>query len=669
MTLKRPHQIVEPAIEAAWRWLLACPTATSPHEVRRRAGLARLDPERRRVVDHALGYLTRRALRRGPPDRLALAGLGEIAARSTCDIEPLIVRALRARRPRPPGSVLVTFAGTGAWPDEDRERHWRAISLEQLMAGKALNQPLVDQASYLLDHPWELRSRAYGLNFVIRVALQVSPASTLTWLATYPKGTTVPLLKAIGHVVGRSRHAGPLIEALLRCHSPLLRVMGARALGKSGWEDRDPAEMAATYGRLVAAGWSRTDAHWIVAQRLKDLLHRRFGARRHVTELEFQRARDFRSPDAPRLSWEIDSAKAAARRMEEAKSRLAQVETGVATLLELLAKTWPADVDAALARARIDSCFVGGNAIRLELAERLPPGEARNTVLDEVLRHFDDQLGLREAAPAFEEYFLVKGPEIVAEIRIATRAFVLRHEQDKKSVGRKAGQRIARLSNAARALLERPFARARNHARHQSAIARLACALTFVLEVAKALAIDREAEAKTLAALGVEHAGDLLRMVPDDEWASPYVEQLACVAVWTMRDGLAADKRGAWALDAALQPFVRALAAWTDPSFVSERREYAEDLFKAAGHPALDMRVERFGYDAALTLLDAALATHRSDPSAIQTIRAMWSDTEANFAPYGRDPWPARALLDAASAMLPLKADPALRHMLMARLC
>ena len=141
-------------------------------------------------------------------------------------------------------------------------------------------------------------------------------------------------------------------------------------------------------------------------------------------------------------------------------------------------------------------------------------------------------------------------------------------------------------------------------------------------------------------------------MVPDDEWASPYVEQLACVAVWTMRDGLAPDKRAAWALDAALQPFARAFAAWTDPGFVSERRECAEDLFRAAGQPALDMRVERFGYDAALTLLDAALATHRSDPSAIRTLRAMWSETEANFAPYGRDPWPAQALLDAASAML-----------------
>lgn len=656
-------------MEAAWRWLLTCPAATPAHEVRRRAGRARLDTGRRRVADHALGLLTRQALRRGPPDRLALIGLGELAARSTCDIEPLLVRALRMRRPCPPGSALVTLTGARAGPDEDREGHWRAISLEQLMAGTTLNQTLVDQASHLLEHPWELRSRAYGLNFAIRVALQVSPASTLTWVASDPKGTTAPLLEAIGHVVGCSRHAGPLIEALLRCNSPLLRLMGARALGKSGWEDRDPTEMAAAHERLIAAGWSRADAHWIVAQRLKELSHRRFAARRHVIELEVQRARDFRAPNAPRLSWEVDLAEAAARRLEEAKARLTQVEAGVATLVNLLAKTWPAEIDAVSVRTRIDSCVVGGNAMRLELAEALPLGDARQAMLDDLLRRFDDQLGLRDPARAFQEYFLIRGPEILAEIRIATRALVLRHEQDEKGVGLRAGQRINRLSIGARALLGRPFARARSHVRHQSATARLACALTFALEVANALAIDREAEARELAKLGVEHAGDLLRKVPDTEWVSPYVEQLACVAVWTMRDGLAPDQRRAWALDPMLQPFARAFAAWTDSNFVAERRECAEHLFRAAGQPALDMRIERFGYDAALTLLDAALATHRSDPRAIQTLRTMWSETEANFAPYGRDPFPARALLDAASAILPLKADPALSHTLMARLC
>lgn len=659
----------EPAIDAAWRWLLACPAATPAHEVRRRAGLVHLYAGRQHVADHALRLLTRRALRREPPNRLALAGLGELAARSTCDIEPLLVRALRTRRPRPAGPALVTLTGTKAGPDEDREGAWRAISLEQLMAGATLNQALVDQASHLLEEPWALRSRAYGLNFAIRVALQVSPASTLTWVASDPKRTTVSLLEAIGHVVGRSHHAGPLVEALLRCHSSLLRVIGARALGKSGWDDRDPTDMERAHQQLIAAGWSRADAHWVVAQRLKDLLHRRSGARRHVAELEAKRAHDFRRPDAPRHSWEVDLADAAARTLEEAKAQLARAEDGVATLVALFAKTWPTEVDAASVCARIDSCVVGGNAARLELAEALPLDEARKAMLDDVLRRFDDRLGLREPASAFQEYFLVRGPEIVAEIRIATRALVLRYQQDEKGVGLRAGQRINRLSIAARALLGRPFARARSHVRHQSATARLACALTFALEVANALAIERKTEAQNLAKLGVQHAGDLLRMVPDSEWVSPYVEQLACVAVWTMRDGLAPDQRGVWALDPMLQPFARAFAAWSAPDFVAEQRECAEDLFKAAGQPSLDMCVERFGYDAALTLLDAALATHRSDPRAIQALHAMWSETEANFAPYGRDPRPARALLNAASAIVPLKANPALRHTLMARLC
>lgn len=669
MAPRRPRCIAESTIEAAWRWLLACPVATPAHEVRRRAGLARIEAGRRHVANHALSLLTRRALRRGPPDPLVLAGLGELDARSNCDIEQLLVRALRTRRPRPLRSALVTPIETKVGPDEDRESHWRAISLEQLMAGTTLDQTLVDQASHLLGHPWELRSRAYGLKFAIRVALQISPASTLTWVASHPKETTVPLLEAIGHIVGSSRHAGPLVEALLRSHSPLLRVMGARALGKSGWDDGDPTDMTAVHGRLIAAGWSQADAHWIVAQRLKDLSHDRFRARRYVAELEAQRARDFRNPDPPRLSWEVDLAEAAARRLEEAKVRLAQTEAGVATLVALLARTWPEAGDETSVGARIDSCMVGGNAMRLELAEALPAGEARQAMLDDVLRHFDDQLGLRDPARAFQEYFLVRGPEIVAEIRIATRAIVLRYQQDKKGVGRKAGQRINQLSIAARTLLGRPFALARSHVRHQSAMARLACALTFALEVANALAMESEADARILAKLGVDNACDLLRMVPDTEWNSPYVEQLACVAVWTMRDGLAPDQRGAWALDPMLQPFARAFAAWTDPNFVAERHEYAEDLFRAASQPALDMRVERFGYDTALTLLDTALAVHRSDPRAIRALRAMWSETEANFAPYGRDPWPAWALLNAASAILPLKADPALRHTLMARLC
>ncbi|WP_231420784.1 hypothetical protein [Sphingomonas sp. Leaf205] len=623
-----------------------------------------------RINDQRLVFLTRQALRRELPDRLVITGLGELVARSTAvfELEPLVVRALRARGSRSNGTLLLQ-ATTAPDPSAPSETDWQAVSVEQLFASTELNQDFVDQATHLLDYHWQLHSRAYGLMFSIRIALRLSPSSSLSALARKPQGRVGPLLQAIGRVLYETSDAKSLVDVLIRSRNPLLRVMGARALGGSEHGIRTVGEMSLVHAALLAAGWNDADAHWIVAQRLKDVLHQRFGARRLVGELEATQANGRRLSTRHQADVAAELEKAAAERLGDARQRRADVEADVQTLVALLARTWPTQVEVDKTLERIESCMVDGNKIKLEVAEALPPGPARNAMLDLALQNFDDRIGLREPAKALEEYFIDPVRDVVLETRIAARALILRYENEQKDLGKRAGQRIAKLSVAARKILSRPFARARNNRRHQSAVARLACALGFVLEVAAQLPAEREAEARVLAQLAVDHAKDLLRKAPDDEIVLPYLERLACVANWTMRDGFASDRRPEWACDDQMQPFARALAAWTDPAFVAANRDRALVLFKAAAKPALDRHVECFSYGAAVNLLDAALATHRADRGIVATIRTLWVDVEAAFATYRRNTWPAQALCEAAANIAGLKTDPTTRQTLLAKVC
>ncbi|MFT9017896.1 hypothetical protein [Acetobacter malorum] len=621
------------------------------------------------INNRRLVYLTRLALRRELPDRTIIDGLGELSARCSSDLETLVLRAFGRRRMRFDGATLVAKIAAPDLIGSLSVNDWYAVSMEQSFASTKLDQDIVACATDLLENSYRSYSRAYGLLFSIRVALQLSPASTLSSLIQKPEGRVVPLLQALVKILCESANTRPQIEALLRCKNSLLRVMGALTLSGGGWFKQDSVDMLAIHGQLLAAGWTDIDAHWIVAQRLKNVAHERFRVRRHVADLETQQARHRRMPTRRPADIAAEQEKVAEQRLEEARKRCTGVEAQVKALVELLAKTWPTLDVAEETCQRIDPCMIDSNEIRLEVAQALPPNDARRTMLDLVLQKFEDLIGLREPEKALEEYFFVSGADVVDETRIAASALVMRYEHEQTKIGRRAGQRIDKLSKAAQKILSRPFARARNHCRYQSAMARLACALDFALDVANLLRIEHEKEARTLATLAVDHATHLLLQAPDDEDALPYLEQLACHAIRTMQDGLAPDKRAEWACDSRLPSFVRALAAWTDPIFVANSSGYAMDLFRAAGKPALKMCVKCFSYYAAITLLDAALAVHRADRVMIATIQRMWVDVEVAFAPYPRDIWLAKALLETATTIANLKADPTARQTFLAKIC
>ena len=326
-----------------------------------------------------------------------------------------------------------------------------------------------------------------------------------------------------------------------------------------------------------------------------------------------------------------------ARDIPEAETVLLASEALLDSMMSELAAVAPSQALEHQAYLHLDRVFVGAAAMRNRFASASRPGAFRDRLYKRTFEDFFEQLGANDPATAFNDYFL--NDEIYEDAREAAIAFVGMYADKPKDLGRMAARRAQDLAVAATNQMGRPFAQARNPAAFQSAVARYAGIVFWVLRVIEAAPDANSNNLNPLRNMVFDHAENVLCTMPDDEFSGAIVDTLAISVVVHMSNHPDLDRRETWLRREDLTPAARAFAAWSRGPSSPEDLALAEHLFVEAARPRLHTHAQRHGFGRALRMLDLAAATLLTEaPQEICRLDRLWEGVSPAFAEYGHSP-------------------------------
>ena len=640
-----------PTVQPALRWLLGSRGKMSSDRellVRSRlCGILIADGSANWKVNGTLAVrFATAALKRLPEDPVQLGnilhGVGEMNARVTAPLLGALIKHLAAHRPHISFfKVLQTAAEREA--KHSMKPSLSAIDLAQWISGAPLNWLTFDRAVHRIGHPdFSVSPGRFGLDFVAKIVATIEPRAIDRWIAGHRNRIRSAIMANAmlpsiydTDLVGRT-------ALLLKSKIPALRCLAAALyvcpiFPHPSWDGfRD------CYRSLVANGIDAGDAVWMIAYRIKSTVHGRYWTE---DQLKKARARLLYLESKPEAAvgglgnFEGET-RMLRRQIENASQRLSKLVSDLEEMLTDLAADWPVDGLTDDQMQSLEFNFVRTPEIRHRLAEKLPFGADRTSLLDRNIDQLREFLGL-DKENVLDDYFNAGDIQFDVIVPWAAQSLILRYEGDPRGIGKRTSDLVAGITIKFEALADAPFAAARKPERWQSAFGRATSAYIFALFVVALMPPQRRAEVERLNELALDHVFQLLCVKHSDFSASQLVFKLTALSVSQM-DYLESNsvRRRLWAESPEMPDFPRALALWSSPALVEENSTLAFELLRRVGElplsrGAYDLQISRL-----LTLVDLAIARCISGgkPALVREVISIWPEVYRPWQPIA-DRW------------------------------
>ncbi len=226
------------------------------------------------------------ALRRLPrdPQKLGpiLYGLGEINARGTTELAPLLTRHLARRRTRL--SFLKALDAAAAFDSKRSIKpQLSAIDFAQWISGAPLAWHTFDRAVHRIGHPdFSIGAGRYGLRFAAQIIAVIDPRAIDAWIARHPNRLRVAI---IGSAVLPTMFDSDMLARaalLLRSRIPAIKCLAAALHVCPIFPVPSLAGFLDCRRALVENGIDPGDAAWMMAYRIKGAVHARYWAQHQL---------------------------------------------------------------------------------------------------------------------------------------------------------------------------------------------------------------------------------------------------------------------------------------------------------------------------------------------------------------------------------------------------
>jgi hypothetical protein len=643
MAGKRPAWHEMPTVTAALIWLLPPALKATDRTVRRCVRLLRTiqdaGPTEWRADGATVTRLAKAALRRLPenPTQLGdiLHGLGEIAARSHVSIiEPLIAHLGRRR-------LRLDKVFAAAFAREAKTSHpvrLDAVAFVQWLSGTTTNWNTLMLALAHVERGHRFMGGGrYGLSFAARIVLSLDARAIDACIRANPNKQRLAAIGDAAHAMifpfdGKARPT-----ALLRSRNAALRAIGAATLISPLRIMGAPLSFRSCWSVLVAGGIAPSDATWMMGLRLKEAIHQRY------------RLEDGRKNDTARLRYveknpqeAMGGAKNADAELRMLRNRLDSCTERYSRLLPELedmlidmAANWPVAGLSDNQMQWLDNVFVDTAEFRHRLAEKLPNGPNRDSLLKRNIERLRDFIGLaRTAEEVPTDHFFPDESRLLPLSEWTARSLSVLYETDRHGVGKRTSYLVSGVAEAATAFMAQPFIAARKPGPWQSILTRAACADRFALMVVEIVPQAGRSGVIKLNQLAIEHAFTILSHGQVPHQASEIFFRLTALAIQNMGYQSSPDDiRQIWGLAETLPDFARALALWSSPGLVTKHQALASDLFCRVGALPLSQQGQDLQMSQMLSLLDMAIsscaAAGRSD--LIAHVISLWRAAYKNW--------------------------------------
>ncbi len=580
--------------------------------------------------------LARSALRRLPSDPIALGrilhGVGEMNARTTAEFTALLIKHLRARRPRVSFfKVLASAAACDAKTVKDPPLN--AIDLAQWVSGAQFNWPTFDRAVHRIGHPdIGISPGRYGLTFAAKIIAAIEPRAIDRWIKAHRNRLRVATIASAmlpsmydPDIFGRA-------TLLLRSRIPALKCVAAAVYVCPMFRQSPFEDFRECRNSLIANGIDPGDATWMMAYRIKGAIHSRYWAEHQLEQAQARLRYLEANPDAAmggRHNYQAELS-VLRKQIDNASQRLSKLASDLERMLSDLAADWPSD---GLSDGQMESLeynFVSTPEIRHRLAEKLPHGPNRDSLLKTNIEQLADFIGLQRApTDVLDVFFNADDKRFDILAPWAAQSLILLYTGDYRGVGKRTSDLVAGIAAAFESLAIEPFAAARKPERWQSAFGRAASAYVFALLVVARMPEQRRSEIERLNQLALDHVFQLLCVKNPDARSSQLLFKLTVRAV--LQAGYFADaaaRRGQWARAPDMPPFARALSLWASPALVKEDKALAFELFRRVAQLPLSRGERDLQISRMLTLLDLAIASCMTagEPALIAELVAVWAE-------------------------------------------
>ncbi|MGY3138344.1 hypothetical protein ACVWZM_009026 [Bradyrhizobium sp. USDA 4501] len=575
-------------------------------------------------------------------------------ARTSAELLAPLARHLGSRRPSI-SFFKVLSAAAECEAKVNGKLSLDAVDLAQWISGAPLNWSTFDLAVQRIGHPdIGISPGRYGLSFVARIVTAIEPRAIDRWIAGHRNRLRVATIATAAlssiydaDVLGRA-------NLLLKSAIPSLKCLAAAHHVCPVFPEPSLERLRDCHKCLVANGIEPGDATWMVAYRIKHAIHGRYWAEHQIDETRARLRYLDSNPEAAaggqhNFDAEVNMLR---NQIDNASERLSKLASDLEAMLVDLAADWPSDGLSDDQMLALEYNFVSTPEIRYRLAAKLPSGPNRAWLLKRNIDQLREFVGLeKEPTRILDVYFNAddKRSEIIAPW--AAQSLILFYADDGRGIGKRTSDLVAGISSAFEALAAEPYAAVRKPDRWQSAFGRAAFAYIFALLVVSLMPEARRAEVEKLNELAFDHVVKLLCAGYPDVRSSQLLLKLTARAVLQMDYFANGDaRRSQWFETMEMPPFARALALWSSPALVEERKTLAFELLRHVSELPLSRGARDLQMACMLTLLDLAIARciTNNKPDLVDELVAAWSENYRNWLPV-TERWATAAQLMAAA--------------------
>ena len=346
--------------------------------------------------------LAKLALKRLPREPVELGrilhGVGEMNARTTAGLAALLIKHLSARRPRISFfKVLAAAADCEAKPVKNPPMN--AIDLAQWVSGAPLNWSTFDRAVHRIGHPdIGISPDCYGLSFATKIVAAIEPRAIDRWIRAHRNRLRVATITSAmppsmydADILGRA-------TLLLKSGFPALRCLAAAFYVCPIFPQPFLENFRDCRKSLVANGIDPCDATWMMAYRIKGAIHGRYWAEHQLEQAQARLRYLEGNPEAAiggRRNFDGEL-RMLRNQIDNASARLSKLASDLEQMLSDLAADWPAGGLFDDQMQSLEYNFVSTPEIRHRLAEKLPQGPNRTSLLKRDIEQLADFIGLRK---------------------------------------------------------------------------------------------------------------------------------------------------------------------------------------------------------------------------------------------------------------------------------
>ena len=594
-----------------------------------------------KVDSRSLPKLLKKEIHKVPRDPESLSyflhGLGEMSARSHAQTSDFLIEKL-SKDFKIRWEKVVSVAFSREEPLDNLSR-LDVLGFSQWISSSKLEwNTLAAAKSHIGCGREPILCGHYGITFLSRIALTINARAADTLLKQHPNDTRTAAIGRAALQITTPLEGTPQPEALLRSHRAAVRCLGAAALLTPPDWDSKHQSLEECHNIFLMAGLTASDCIWMMALRLKESIHRHYQLR-SVKEDQTVRLNEIkRHPDRA-----IGGPQNAAQEMTLIKERLdtavqkqSELKVNIENTIKDISSLWPENGLSEKQIEWLEPCFVDTDEFRYRLAERLPLGNNRDSLLKTNIDTLRTTFGFipKNNKPSLTSPPILDDKKFVETAPWAVESIILLHQKDPTKIGRVTGQLLNPIHKIITEKLQHPFIRYRQPSLWENMLSSIIYAYRFAFVVVGVSREKYDIELSSLNEHAIKNTYSLLSTIEakyQKQWLLNRLILDCLHSTYSLSN--TEEVLQTWALSDNLHYFARALALWSSPQLIDQHYELSVWLFEITSEPPMSRESCNESFNTILNLIDTAFASAAASnrPDIIDDLVSRWKHAYQNW--------------------------------------